>query len=118
MNLQKKNLIQGEQSQLPELSRVIIAFGDQVVMEETLEEALNSIFSETRQEKNTRQKTDALVEEREVPTDLPQSHMIRRAAQLYNEAIDAQRQWDWATYGQKINELGELLNKLSNKVTQ
>ena len=37
---------QGE-TQVPELKRVIVAFGDQVVMENTLEEALTEIFGES-----------------------------------------------------------------------
>jgi uncharacterized membrane protein (UPF0182 family) len=38
--------LRAEQGQLPELKRVIAAYGDQVVMKETLDAALSALFSE------------------------------------------------------------------------
>ena len=40
--------LRAEQGQLPELKRVIAAYGDHVVMKETLAEALSALFMETR----------------------------------------------------------------------
>ena len=40
---------------------------------------------------------------------------IEAAAKLYDEALAAQKQGDWATYGDKIKQLGELLGQLSDK---
>ncbi|MDJ0697968.1 UPF0182 family protein [Mastigocoleus sp. MO_188.B34] len=37
--------LRAEQAQLPELKRVIVAYGDQVVMQETLEQSLAAIFA-------------------------------------------------------------------------
>ena len=39
--------LRAETGQLPELKRVIAAYGDRVVMEETLGEALAALFKET-----------------------------------------------------------------------
>ncbi|MCR4431877.1 MAG: UPF0182 family protein [Tepidanaerobacteraceae bacterium] len=98
--------IQGEQSQLPELSRIVVASGEHVVMERTFEAALARIFGESAVEKT-------------VPTvpveEMTAEEQIKRAATLYDEAIKAQREGDWAAYGQKINELGDLLKKLTGK---
>ncbi|RKL63459.1 UPF0182 family protein [Thermoanaerobacteraceae bacterium SP2] len=98
--------IQGEQSQLPELSRVVVAYGEHVVMERTFEAALSRIFGEPVAEK-----TMPAVPTEEMTTE----ELIKRAGTLYDEAIKAQREGDWATYGQKIGELGDLLKKLSGK---
>jgi hypothetical protein len=98
--------IQGEQSQLPELSRVVVAYGEHVVMERTFEAALARIFGEP-----TVEKTVPAVPTEEMTTE----ELIKRASTLYDEAIKAQREGDWATYGQKIGELGDLLKKLSGK---
>lgn len=98
--------IQGEQSQLPQLSRLVVAYGERVVMERTFEAALTRIFGESE------------VEEAVPPVsqeEMTSSELINRAAVLYEEAIKAQREGDWATYGQKITELGNLLKKLSGK---
>ena len=46
--------IQGEQSQLPELARVIVAYGEQVAMGRTFEEAFEEIFNETPKKKQHR----------------------------------------------------------------
>jgi hypothetical protein len=98
--------IQGEQSQLPELSRIVVAYGEHVVMERTFEAALARIFGEPIVEK-----TVPAVPTEEMTTE----ELIKRASTLYDEAIKAQREGDWATYGQKIGELGDLLKKLSGK---
>ncbi|WP_422443680.1 UPF0182 family protein [Thermoanaerobacterium sp. DL9XJH110] len=98
--------IQGEQSQLPELSRVVVAYGEHVVMERTFEAAVARIFGEPAAERAA-----PVVPAGEMTAD----EMIKRAATLYDEAVKAQREGDWATYGQKINELGVLLKKLSGK---
>ena len=45
--------IQGEQSQLPELARVIVAYGEQVAMGRTFEEAFEELFNETPKKNNT-----------------------------------------------------------------
>ncbi|HHW03840.1 MAG TPA: UPF0182 family protein [Thermoanaerobacterales bacterium] len=98
--------IQGEQSQLPELSRVVVSYGEHVVMERTFEAAMARIFGEPAVEK-----TAPAVPTEEMTTE----ELIDRASTLYDEAIKAQREGDWATYGQKIKELGDLLKKLTGK---
>ncbi|MDI3481289.1 MAG: uncharacterized protein PWQ97_944 [Tepidanaerobacteraceae bacterium] len=98
--------IQGEQSQLPELARVVVAYGEHVVMERSFEAALSRIFGEPTVEKSAPT----------IPTEeMTADELIKRAADTYDEAIKAQRAGDWATYGQKINQLGDLLKKLTGK---
>jgi len=97
--------IQGEQSQLPELSRVVVAYGEHIVMERTFEAALARIFGEPAVEETVPT----------VPTEETFDELLKRAGTLYDEAINAQREGDWAAYGQKINELGNMLKKLTGK---
>jgi uncharacterized membrane protein (UPF0182 family) len=42
---------------------------------------------------------------------------VRRAAQLYQQAVAAQRAGDWATYGARIKELGNVLSQLAGRDT-
>ncbi|PYO26913.1 MAG: hypothetical protein DMD73_11125, partial [Gemmatimonadetes bacterium] len=44
----------------------------------------------------------------------PASDLVRRAAELYQGAIDAQRKGDWARYGEALSQLGEVLRQLQS----
>jgi uncharacterized membrane protein (UPF0182 family) len=39
--------------------------------------------------------------------------MIQQAGDVYDRAIQAQRQGDWAKYGEEIKKLGSILDQLS-----
>ena len=93
---------------LPQLKRVIVAYEDQVIMEETFEEALNVIFkgkvNRLGQEiKEIREETG------EVPESLEEKFKL--ASQIYDEAQEALVAGDFAADGQKIEELGRILNE-------
>ena len=45
--------LQAENSQLPELKRVVVAFGNSIVMEPSLEQALVRLFGEQAQQPET-----------------------------------------------------------------
>ncbi len=91
---------------LPELKRVIVAFGDEVVMEENLELALQRLFSG--------KKTPASAA-RVVKADskgLPATP-AREAMRIYEKATNLLRQGNWAGYGEELLKLGELLKRMS-----
>jgi len=99
--------LQAEQTAIPELTRVIVAYSDKVEMERTLEAALLKVFGETAPTTET------------TGTPEPSSgggtpaEDAALAARLYREAVAAQRAGDWATYGAKIAELGQVLERLA-----
>ncbi len=101
---------------IPELKRVIVAYENQIAMEETLEAAISRIFGS---EISSAPETDAsqvaagamATEERIVRAD--SADLIRQAGEVYNRAIQAQRQGDWARYGEEIRKLGSILENLS-----
>jgi hypothetical protein len=115
--------LEADRGGLPELARVIVVFGETVVMEETLERALIKIFGEM----------DALPPEldpEDLPVDIPADEeefppgppvvgdaqvadLIRRAQDVYTEAQEKQREGDWAAYGELLVELEEILNELA-----
>jgi len=93
---------------LPQLKRVIVAYENEVAMEETLEDALNVIFKgkiDRLQEeiKTIEETTDA------VPETLEDK--FEEASRLYDEAQEALAQGDFSTYAQKIEELGGILER-------
>lgn len=93
--------LQAEQTAIPELTRVIVAYGETIAMEDTLEKALLAVFGE--EEKAGVDTTGAVSPRVEVGY----------AAELYRDAIEAQRRGDWAEYGDLIEELGTVLEGLA-----
>lgn len=92
----------GEKS-IPEMKNVIVGYGDKIVLAPNIEAALNSIFNiEKGSQTNT-------------PT--PGGNVITgdmsKVKEAYNKAIEAQKSGDWAKYGEYINELGKLIEGLS-----
>lgn len=107
--------LQAEQSKMPELRRVIVAHGDTVVMEPTLELALDKIFG-------SGQGTGVPVELQPEPgTQQPEAsvaELAKKADQLYDEAQNKLKAGDWAGYGDALSSLKQTLSDLVDKSGQ
>ena len=100
--------LKAEDGKIPELKRVIAAYENKIAMEETLEEGLSRIFgADVDQTKPVEEKPTV-----EIPTDTNKETLTKQAVQSYEAAINAQREGDWARYGEEIKRLGEILDKL------
>jgi uncharacterized membrane protein (UPF0182 family) len=103
---------------LPQLKRVIVAYSDHVVMEDTLDAALSRIFSGTVN--TSAAPPPPAGPAAQAPTKAPGATaldtqaLIREANQHYQRALQLQRQGDWAGYGEEVKKLGELLNRLAS----
>ncbi|NVN90456.1 MAG: UPF0182 family protein [Desulfuromonadales bacterium] len=93
---------------LPELKRVIVAFGDQVVMEDNLELALQRLFGS----KKTIVAADATPA---VATDAKASPsaLAKEAMSIYEKAVTLQRQGNWAGYGEELKKLEQVLRRMA-----
>ena len=90
---------------LPELKRVIVAFSNRLIMEETLDKALRGVL-----------------EERISPEEVV-SPLIPQALDIYNlgglalehyiKAKDHLRQGNWAAYGKELEQLEKVLKDMS-----
>ncbi len=94
--------LRAEQSELPELKRVIVAYDKAVVMEDTLEKSLAAIFGEV-QAKN----------ELFPPATGEFSTLVKSALETYQKAQTALRRGDWAEYGRYQKQLEGILQKLN-----
>ncbi|WP_225907373.1 UPF0182 family protein [Leptolyngbya sp. BL0902] len=105
--------LRAEQGALPELRRVIVSYGDQVVMRETLDQALEAIFGAAR--------LPAIESpggsDGSVPTPLPSdlSSLIQSALTAYQDGQTALQQGDWQRYGQAQQQLETLLQQLAEQ---
>ncbi len=98
--------LRAESGQLPELKRVIAAYDDRVVMEETLSGALAALFRETAS-----------------PALLPSAPAVslpgaadtkaREALGHYEKATERLKSGDWAGFGAEFGALGHLLQELA-----
>jgi len=95
-----------DKAALPELKRVIVAFGDQVVMEENLELALQRLFGG---------KKAAAAVAMSVTADSKSSsaQLAKEAMSIYERAINLQRQGNWAGYGEELRRLEQVLKLMA-----
>jgi len=92
-----------EKTQLPELKRVILSYEGKVVMEKSMEEALNKIFK-TGITKPTRAPT--------VDSTVPK---IDQAIQSYERLQVAMKQGNWVAIGTALNELQIVLSQIKEE---
>jgi uncharacterized protein len=100
--------LKAESGQIPELKRVIVAYENQIAMEETLDRSLSRVFGQ--EVKKAREET--------ITTTLPTGKMQigsplgDLAWQYYEQARNALKQENWTAYGQAIKDLGQVLKKM------
>ena len=98
-----------EQGGLPELKRVIVAFGNQIAMEETLEESLQRIFGG----KAVSVPAPSAAPPLEVAKD--QIDPARQALDHFQRAQEFLRQGNWAGYGEELKRVEALLRQMQTK---
>ena len=104
--------LEATNSSIPEVKRVIVVYGDNIAYEATLAEALNSMFGEgSAYERADSSNTDTT--EGGNGDELSQTEIIQRAQDAFDNAQNAQKNGDWAKYGEYLNELDKYLNMLS-----
>ncbi len=102
--------LQSEQSQMPELKRVIVAFNQELEMRTTLDEALQAVFLG---ENISPAQTKNIVRGNLPPKSL--SNRAQQALDIYNKAVDYLKQGNWAGYGEELNQLKQILEELAQK---
>jgi uncharacterized membrane protein (UPF0182 family) len=104
-----------EQSALPELRRVVVAYGNQITMEPTLEAALGRIFGGRIRGDETAARAPERGPSAGPAMDGALSGLIQRAWDAWQKAQDALRRGDWGTYGQEQKRLEETLRQLRER---
>lgn len=102
--------LQAEQSQIPELRRVIVIYGDTVVMESTLEIALQKIFGQDGQITAPQDKEPDDTTAPEVKDTL--NDIARQAQSYFDKAQNALKSGDWSAFGENLKQVGKSLDQL------
>ncbi len=110
--------LQATSGKLPELKRVIVAYHNRLAMEPTLEESLRRVFRNRGDDVPT---VDAAGGTQTTADQAPARdvhELARTAKEYYDNAIRAQKEGDWARYGEEIERLKEVLRELVQRSGQ
>ena len=109
--------LEATNSSIPEVKRIIVAYGDRIAYEQTLAECLVSLFGDEAAG-GVDSAGGSVVEDETVQTkpdgDLTQAELIQKAVDAFNNADAAMKSGDWAAYGKYLDELEDALNKLAS----
>ena len=107
---------------IPELKQVIVAYQNEIAMEETLDGALSRLFGRGAGAPPSRTlPIGTLIADAGAAPPGPEASaapagegLVSQAGDHYRRALRAQRDGDWAEYGQEIEQLGEVLEQLGS----
>ncbi len=97
---------------IPELKRVIVAFGDRLTMQKTLEDALAVVFGEAAAVEGGVEKAEKQVGKKKRGTAVTPEELLDEAIFYYAEAQKYLKEGDWAGYGTSLEKLNETLWEL------
>ena len=92
------------ESNFPEMKMVVVSFGDKILMEPTLDKAIESLFGIAAKEP---QKPETEYEDTNI------NDLINQANIVFTDANKASENGNWAEYGRKLEELEKILNQLN-----
>jgi uncharacterized membrane protein (UPF0182 family) len=116
--------LRAQAGRIPELTRVIVAYQNQIVMERTLDAGLARLFGAStapsapptapgdRAAPSTPGAPAAPGAAPAAPAPAGESNLAAEARAAYDRAIAAQKAGDWAKYGEEIRRLGEILQRM------
>src|SRR6266487_2619714 len=103
--------LRAQGGRIPELKRVVVAYQNRVVMEETLDAGLAQLFGGGAGA--AREPARVAATPGAAPaTNARAADLARRANESYRRALEAQRAGDWARYGEELRRLEDLLRQL------
>ena len=99
-------LVATDKGGLPELRRVIVAYGNNVVMEETLEAAIQRLFTGALPSMR-------MMEGKQTIVVKPGRELSARALEQLEKAKEALRKEDWVGYGKHLKDLEQTLREMT-----
>lgn len=98
---------------IPEMKRVIVAYGDKIAYESTLADALADLFGE---DENGGQSQSASASSGKNNSGKSNTkELIQKANEAYENAVNAQKSGNWKKYGDYLDELEKYLNQLEDQ---
>lgn len=106
--------LQSTSSNLPQLKRVIVAYGDNVVMEDDLAKAILKVFGAAPVAPE-QPETIALSPQSSAQSLPSPEHkeLAKQALRYYEEAQEQLRRGNWSAYGESLDKLSGVLRKMT-----
>ena len=106
---------ENENSAIPELRQVVVGYKEKVEWGQTLDLALRKLFNvsaDTPEQPNS--VLGRISDELPNSTSIPEKHLylVERANLIFQEAVQVQQAGNWSAYGQKLNQLEQILKQL------
>jgi uncharacterized membrane protein (UPF0182 family) len=99
--------LRAESGKIPELKRVIVAYENRIAMDETLDQALSRIFGEIGMPSKEKTAGPSTLQ-----TEQTGNNLALRAKEHFDRAMKAQREGEWALYGDEIKKLEGIIRKM------
>jgi uncharacterized membrane protein (UPF0182 family) len=111
--------LKAQNGKIPELKRVIVTYQNEIVMDETLDAAIDRLFGKAGTAGPVPAAVAAAPQAQaqagpappEAPARADQA-LAAEALAHYEKAIAAQRDGNWALYGEELKKLGEVLKRM------
>jgi uncharacterized membrane protein (UPF0182 family) len=109
--------LRADNGNIPELRRIIVVSETRIAMEPTLEASISRLFgastdgaTESHDQTSTPGNKPPLSTAGSAPNNLAE-----QAKQHYDRALQAQREGDWARYGEEIKQLGQIIEQMNKQ---
>ena len=96
--------LRAENAQIPELRWVVVSYENRLVMKPDLQSSIRYIFGEVKPA------------EKPVAEDL--NSLAKLGVELYQKALEEIRKGNWSGFGEMLQKLGEVLEKINSKVSK
>nr|WP_206154964.1 UPF0182 family protein [Clostridium muellerianum] len=93
---------------IPEMKRVIVSYGDKIIISENIEAALKQVFNY-----NDDSKKEELNNNATISGNNKNIQNMQLVKELYTKAMESQKNGDWAKYGEYIKKLGETIDQMN-----
>jgi len=104
--------LRAQGGRIPELKRVVVAYQNRVVMEETLDAGLSQLFGRGAGAPSRGPERVAATPSTGPAANARAADLARRANESFRRALEAQRAGDWARYGEELRRLEDVLRQL------
>lgn len=105
--------LRAEQGQLPQLKRVIVAYDRDIIMENTLDKSLATLFGQEQTQQTQPAQPPSAQQPASPAASTPSKSLARKALETYRKAKDALQKGNWAEYGRQQQELEQQLQQLN-----
>ncbi len=108
------------QSTLPELKQVVVAYDEKIVMESSLESALYALFDEKAPQKPATPQTGGAegAESTENETEVTYESAARRIIEEFRRAKQANAEGNWSGFGESMEALEKSIGELEKSLNE